>query len=64
MDKHEIGVTPIGMTHTMRSGRNCTIIGWRSARDIDVLVQTEHSCAILLNRRYADFIAGTIEATN
>lgn len=63
MDKQTIGVTPIGMTHKMRSGRNCTIIGWRTARDMDVLVQTERSCAILQNARFVDFVAGIIKAT-
>lgn len=51
----------IGETRVMLSGRKCTIIGWRSAHDIDVILQTKCSVTARLHRRYNEFVQGIIE---
>lgn len=51
----------IGETRVMRSGRKCTIIGWRSAHDIDVILQTQCSVTARLHRRYNEFVRGIID---
>ena len=51
----------IGETRVMRSGHKCTIIGWRSAHDIDVILQTKCSVTARLHRRYNEFVQGIID---
>ena len=51
----------IGEPRVMHSGRKCTIIGWRSAHDIDIILQTQCSVTARLHRRYNEFVQGIID---